>query len=106
MLVCLRHCHPEPSAARRRICFSQFPAVGAGGGTVMSRSIRYEIPPSTEITPRSVYMNRRAFLRAAGLFGAGAALAACSPRPTATTAPGLEPSAGAATDEIGDPLTP
>jgi sulfoxide reductase catalytic subunit YedY len=50
-------------------------------------------------------MNRRAFLRAAGLFGVGAALAACSPRPPAPTAPGFEPSAGAATDELGDPLT-
>src|SRR3972149_2499621 len=71
----------------------------------MSRPIRFDAPPSSEITPQSVYLNRRAFLRAAGLFGAGAALAACSPRPTATTAPGFEPSAGAATDELGDPLT-
>jgi len=71
----------------------------------MSRRIRFDAPPSSEITPQSVYLNRRAFLRAAGLFGAGAALAACSPRPTATTAPGFEPSAGAATDELGDPLT-
>src|SRR3970282_512315 len=50
-------------------------------------------------------MNRRASLRPAALCGAGAALAACTPRPTATAVPGLEPSAGAATDELGDPLT-
>src|SRR3972149_2947765 len=72
----------------------------------MSHSIRYATPPSSEITPQAVYMNRRAFLRTAGLFGAGAALAACTPRPTATAVPGLEPSAGAATDELGDSLTP
>jgi sulfoxide reductase catalytic subunit YedY len=50
-------------------------------------------------------MNRRGFLRVAGLFGAGAALAACGVRPPATTVPGIEPSAGSATDELGDPLT-
>ena len=71
----------------------------------MGHSIRYATPPSSEITPQAVYMNRRAFLRTAGLFGAGAALAACTPRPTASAVPGLEPSAGAATDELGDPLT-
>jgi sulfoxide reductase catalytic subunit YedY len=50
-------------------------------------------------------MNRRAFLRTAGFFGAGAVLAACAPRPTATSTPGVEPVAGSATDELGDPLT-
>ena len=48
----------------------------------MSSRIRFDVPPSSEITPRAVYMNRRSFLRTAGLFGAGAA-----------------------TDELGDPLT-
>ena len=71
----------------------------------MSRRIGFDEPLSSEITPQAVYMNRRAFLRAAGLFGAGAALAACGVRPPATAAPGLEPSAGSATDEFGDPLT-
>ena len=71
----------------------------------MSRRIGFDEPRSSEITPQAVYMNRRAFLRAAGLFGAGAALAACGVRPPATAAPGLEPSAGSATDEFGDPLT-
>src|SRR5690606_28464602 len=32
--------------------------------------------PSSEITPESVYVNRRAFLRAAGIAGAGLALGA------------------------------
>ena len=70
----------------------------------MAHSIRYATPPSSEITPQSVYMNRRAFLRAAGLFGVGAAIAACTPRPTAT-APAITPVAGSSTDELGDPLT-
>jgi len=45
----------------------------------MSSRIRFDVPPSSEITPKAVYMNRRAFLRVAGLCGAGAALAACGP---------------------------
>jgi sulfoxide reductase catalytic subunit YedY len=69
--------------------------------------------PSSEITPEQVYLNRRQFMKAAGL-GAGAlALAACSssPEPAATTAsgaadaPAAAPSAGAQSDELGDPLT-
>src|SRR3990172_798216 len=72
----------------------------------MSPSIRYATPPSSEITPQSVYLNRGPFRRAAALFGMGAALAACSPKPTATAVPGLEPVAGSSTDEFGDPLTP
>src|SRR3970282_862738 len=71
----------------------------------MGHGIRYVTPPPSEITPQAVYMNRRAFLRAAGLFGAGAALAACAPRPSASATPGVAPVAGSATDELGDPLT-
>ncbi len=70
----------------------------------MGNSIRSSTPPSSEITPQTVYLNRRAFLSVAGLIGAGAALAACSPRPTAG-APAKTPVAGASTDELGDPLT-
>ena len=34
----------------------------------MSHSIRYATPPSSEITPQAVYLNRRAFLRAAAVW--------------------------------------
>jgi sulfoxide reductase catalytic subunit YedY len=72
------------------------------------------VEPS-EITPEYIYRNRRKFLKAMGFLGAGALLiAACSPRgnmPEAGTtkaAPtetgGTPPKAGAATDELGDPL--
>jgi sulfoxide reductase catalytic subunit YedY len=63
-------------------------------------------PPSSEITPEAVYLNRRAFLSAAGIFGASALLAACGVQepPTATPAAGL--SVGSRPDELGDPLTP
>ncbi|MCJ7676796.1 MAG: protein-methionine-sulfoxide reductase catalytic subunit MsrP [Anaerolineales bacterium] len=63
-------------------------------------------PPSSEITPEAVYLNRRAFLSAAGIFGAGALLAACGVKeqPTATPAAGL--SVGSRADDLGDPLTP
>ena len=63
--------------------------------------------PSSEITPESVYLTRRDFMKMAGLAGAGALLAACAPNlPTATptTAPAGTPVPGL-TDELGDPAT-
>lgn len=64
--------------------------------------------PSSEITPHSVYLNRRAFIAGlAGLAGAaawprsGAALLA--PRPGR---PGVQQAFQNATDELGDSLTP
>ena len=32
---------------------------------------RFSVPPSSEITPESVYLDRRTFLAAAGIAGAG-----------------------------------
>jgi sulfoxide reductase catalytic subunit YedY len=62
--------------------------------------------PSSEITPREIYFNRRSFLRAAGLAGAGAVLAACgSPPQPAPSTPTGTPAQPAATDETSDPLT-
>ncbi|HOU13940.1 MAG TPA: protein-methionine-sulfoxide reductase catalytic subunit MsrP [Anaerolineae bacterium] len=69
---------------------------------------------SSEITPEHVYLSRRKFMQAAGLLAANAALlAACGRQPASppasTAAPDVAaPSAtlSAATDELGDPLTP
>ena len=86
---------------------------------------KIDIPkiPSSEITPEHVYINRRQFMRGVGLAAGALAVAACAaPGATAvpTTAPAtdtpaaggaapaaptLAPSAGATTDELGDPLT-
>jgi sulfoxide reductase catalytic subunit YedY len=64
--------------------------------------------PSSEITPEHVYMNRREFMQAAGIVGAGALLAsACSSLGVdtqATQPPDLVTSA--TTDELGASLTP
>ena len=68
--------------------------------------------PSSEITPEQVYLNRRKFIQLAGLSGAAALLAACSPasaaqsannQSAATSAPasGTTPVAGKK-DELGD----
>jgi len=62
-------------------------------------------PPSSEITPQTVYLNRRAFLRAAGLVGASALLAACGVTPPDDGSPAIAPSSGSQTDEVGDVLT-
>jgi sulfoxide reductase catalytic subunit YedY len=75
---------------------------------------------SSEITPEHVYLNRRQFIQAMGIAGAGALLAACAPgagdtpntansepgqvvKPTASE-PTIAPQATATTDELGDPL--
>jgi sulfoxide reductase catalytic subunit YedY len=73
-----------------------------------------KIKPS-EITPESLYLSRRDFLKSMGIVsGTAALLAACKGQdPTATLAPinetespvdESEPSASADTDELGDPL--
>lgn len=76
--------------------------------------------PWQEITPESVYLNRRQLMVGAGAVLSAAALAACgmeapaapvapaategeTPPPTATPDP-REPSANGTTDELGDPL--
>ena len=62
-------------------------------------------PPSSEITPEAVYLNRRAFLRAAGLVGASVLLAACGLKEEPTATPAAGPLAGSPADDVGDPLT-
>lgn len=65
---------------------------------------------SSEITPYSQYISRREFLKAAGLLGGSALLAACAPRVAATVIPGEEAMPHATEspvevkfDELGDP---
>jgi len=68
-------------------------------------------PPSSEITPEGLYLNRRAFLKAAGLIGVGGLLAACVPALStpAVTGATSTPSSGPTKtplpghDELGDP---
>src|SRR5512147_3101612 len=59
---------------------------------------------SSEITPFSLYLSRRDFLKAAGIVTGSALLAACAPKATAATAPaGNMPTLPAKMDERGDP---
>src|SRR5574342_322710 len=61
---------------------------------------------SSEITPYSVYLSRRDFLKAAGIVTGSALLAACAPGATGTVAPETEApvvSTSGKTDELGDP---
>lgn len=71
--------------------------------------------PSSEITPEHLYLNRRKFMRIAGLMGTAAAIAACAPRGGSDPVPpaseteadvpqGSNPAASGQTDELGDPL--
>lgn len=66
--------------------------------------------PSSEITPKSIYLSRRQFMKAGTVVAAGTLLAACAPGQsspaqgesvTAVTGPGT---VSAETDELGDPL--
>jgi sulfoxide reductase catalytic subunit YedY len=90
----------------------------------MERKLKHVDVPSSEITPESLYLSRREFLKAAGIVSATAFLAACgvsvnrqSATPTATNqqqgSAGLNPTPGATvsdstqdsrTDELGDKL--
>jgi len=57
--------------------------------------------PSSEITPKQVYLSRRQFMKAAGLLAGSAALAACGVSPsTGTPTPG---NSSTQTDELGNP---
>jgi len=59
---------------------------------------------SSEITPYSLYLSRREFLKAAGMLTGSALLAACAPGATGTTAPGRDVTAfPVKKDEFGDP---
>ena len=59
---------------------------------------------SSEITPYSLYLSRRDFLKAAGLATGSVLLAACAAEATGTTAPETEaPAFPAKSDELGDP---
>jgi sulfoxide reductase catalytic subunit YedY len=63
---------------------------------------------SSEITPKSLYLSRRDFLKAAGIVTGSALLAACAPKASEQAAgPSPEapaPSSSGNTDELGDPL--
>lgn len=61
--------------------------------------------PSSEITPKQVYLSRRDFIKAAGVLAGSAVLAACAPdlEGSGQSAPG-DPAVGAKTDELGDPV--
>ena len=90
----------------------------------MERKLKHVAVPSSEITPESLYLSRRDFLKAAGIVSASAFLAACGLAPTGqplpagvpTPVPGWSaltptPSApvpdnaqGQTTDELGNKL--
>jgi sulfoxide reductase catalytic subunit YedY len=60
----------------------------------------------SEITPKSLYFNRRDFLKAAGLITGGAVLAACAPSgsSSASANPATVAAYAGKKDELGDPL--
>ena len=82
----------------------------------MERKLKHVTVPSSEITSQSVYLSRRDFLKAAGIFSATAFLAACglklpstpgtgSGSGTPTQSPPMPDNAqGQTTDELGNPL--
>jgi sulfoxide reductase catalytic subunit YedY len=68
---------------------------------------RYRSVPvlPSEITPESLYRHRRDFLKAAGILGGSALLAACAPSAaTPQPEPATLSSFDGKTDELGDPL--
>ena len=63
--------------------------------------------PSSEITPKDVYLSRRQFMKAAGIAAAGALLAACTPQETPEPLPSETdaPPTAQYSDELMDPAT-
>jgi sulfoxide reductase catalytic subunit YedY len=75
----------------------------------MDNNLKHLTPASSEITPESVYLSRRDFLKAMGIVGAGTLLAACAPSESSrvqseTNRNTPEPTASGLTDELGDPV--
>jgi len=82
----------------------------------MERKLKHLNVPSSEITPHSLYLSRRDFLKAAGIVSATAFLAACGLKFPSTTGTGStsgtptvsqplpDNTRGQTTDELGNPL--
>ncbi len=78
----------------------------------MEQRLRQIEVPLSEITPESLYLSRRDWLKAMGMVGATALLAACGVRPTGSSGPTQEIGAppptlvnpDGSTDEFGSPL--
>ncbi len=66
------------------------------------RKPEYPIIPSSEITPESVYLNRRQFMKLSAAVGATTLLAACGVKPAPASIDAAQSATGA-TDELGDP---
>ena len=61
--------------------------------------------PSSEITPKHVYLSRREFIKMAGVIAGSAALASCVPNlPPATQTAPAKMTASSSQDELGDPV--
>ena len=69
-------------------------------------SLQSELIESSDITPEHIYINRRQFLQAMGLVGAGTILAACAPVAPSpvSTSDGSPPQVSQTVDEMGDPV--
>jgi sulfoxide reductase catalytic subunit YedY len=61
--------------------------------------------PSSEVTPKHLYLTRREFFKMAGIAAGSAALAACTPQLNSQSPlPDITPSSDASADELGDLL--
>ena len=67
----------------------------------MSARFKSDIP-SSEITPKEVYLSRRDFMKAAGAVSAGALLAACAPQMATNATPGPTPALKDTVNSLND----
>ena len=70
----------------------------------MSKPHKSEKIKSSEITPKSLYLSRRDFLKTAGVVTAGSFLAACAPSLSGASTPPIKLSSSQVADELGDTL--
>jgi len=69
----------------------------------MNKALKSVPVSPSEITPRSLYLSRRDFLKAAGIATGAAFLAGCAPQETTTPIVRPPSQSGAKVDELGDP---
>jgi methionine sulfoxide reductase catalytic subunit len=71
----------------------------------MTENLKSVPVKSSEITPKSIYLSRRDFIKAAGVIAGSVALAACAPQMTGATEPtsSAQVTAAGMKDELGNP---
>src|SRR5512138_2941511 len=87
----------------RNTCTARKCRCDIGNEVMMDNKYKSVPVKSSEITPYSIYLSRRDFLKAAGIVSGSALLAACTPKGTSISMPQGGAALPVEKDELGDP---